>query len=364
MAVVGLSDTSRTPEERLAAGFSAEVAAVVERQPIRELVTVSEPYPLLVERELAGRGAWYEFFPRSEGAVRNHETGEWTSGNFRTAAQRLDAVAAMGFDIIYMPPIHPIGVQHRKGPNNTLIAGPHDPGSPWAIGSKEGGHDAIHPDLGTFEDFDAFVARAGELGLEVALDLALQAAPDHPWVDRAPRMVHHPGGRQHRLRGEPAEEVPGHFPAEFRQRPRRAVQGNPADCAAWVSHGVKIFRVDNPHTKPVWFWEWLIGKVNKKHPDVVFLAEAFTRPAMMHALGRAGFQQSYTYFTWRNTKEELRGVLPGGQPRVAGLLPAELLRQHPGHPHRVPAVRRPGGVQDPCRAGRDGQPALGRVRRL
>ena len=185
-------------------------------------MTVSEPYPLLVERDLAGRGAWYEFFPRSEGAVRNHDTGEWTSGTFRTAAKRLDAVAAMGFDVIYLPPIHPIGVQHRKGPNNTLIAGPHDPGSPWAIGAKEGGHDAIHPDLGTFEDFDAFVARAGELGLEVALDLALQAAPDHPWVQEQPGMVHHPGGRQHRLRREPAEEVPGHLPAQLRQRPRRA----------------------------------------------------------------------------------------------------------------------------------------------
>ena len=192
MAVVGLNDADKTPEERLAAGFSPEVAAVVDRQPIRELVTVSEKYPLLVERELAGRGAWYEFFPRSEGAVRDPATGEWTSGTFRTAAKRLDAVAAMGFDIIYMPPIHPIGIQHRKGPNNTLLAGPHDPGSPWAIGAKEGGHDAIHPDLGTFEDFDAFVARAGELGLEVALDLALQAAPDHPWVAQPPRMVHHP----------------------------------------------------------------------------------------------------------------------------------------------------------------------------
>jgi len=305
MAVVVLSDTSRTPEERLAAGFGADVAAVVERQPIRELVTVSEPYPLLVERTLAGTGAWYEFFPRSEGAVRNHDTGEWTSGNFRTAAQRLDAVAAMGFDIIYMPPIHPIGGQHRKGPNNTLIAGPHDPGSPWAIGSHEGGHDAIHPDLGTFEDFDAFVARAGELGLEVALDLALQAAPDHPWVQSHPEWFTTRVDGTIAYAENPPKKYQDIFPLNFDNDPAGLSNEILRIVMLWVSHGVKVFRVDNPHTKPVWFWEWLIGKVNKKHPDVVFLAEAFTRPAMMHALGRAGFQQSYTYFTWRNTKEEL-----------------------------------------------------------
>lgn len=305
MAVVGLNDTGKTAEERLAAGFSAEVADVIKRQPIREQVTVSEAYPLLVERELAGRGAWYEFFPRSEGAVRNHDTGEWTSGTFRTAARRLDAVAAMGFDIIYMPPIHPIGIQHRKGPNNTLLAGPHDPGSPWAIGAKEGGHDAIHPDLGTFEDFDAFVARAGELGLEVALDLALQAAPDHPWVESHPEWFTTRVDGSIAYAENPPKKYQDIFPLNFDNDPAGLSNEILRIVFLWVSHGVKIFRVDNPHTKPVWFWEWLIAKVNKKHPDVVFLAEAFTRPAMMHALGRAGFQQSYTYFTWRNTKEEL-----------------------------------------------------------
>ena len=268
-------------------------------------MTVSEPYPLLVERALAGCGSWYEFFPRSEGAVRNHATGEWTSGNFRTAAKRLDAVAAMGFDIIYMPPIHPIGIQHRKGPNNTLIAGPHDPGSPWAIGSAEGGHDAIHPDLGTFEDFDAFVARAGELGLEVALDLALQAAPDHPWVQSHPEWFTTRVDGSIAYAENPPKKYQDIFPLNFDNDPAGLSNEILRIVMLWISHGVKVFRVDNPHTKPVWFWEWLIGKVNKKHPDVVFLAEAFTRPAMMHALGRAGFQQSYTYFTWRNTKEEL-----------------------------------------------------------
>ncbi|WGZ79918.1 alpha-1,4-glucan--maltose-1-phosphate maltosyltransferase [Arthrobacter sp. EM1] len=305
MAVVGLNDPSKTAEERLAAGFSPEVFAVIERQPIREQITVSQRYPLLVERELAGRGAWYEFFPRSEGAVRNHETGEWTSGNFRTAAARLDAVADMGFDVIYMPPIHPIGVQHRKGPNNTLLAGPHDPGSPWAIGAAEGGHDAIHPELGTFADFDAFVARAGELGLEVALDLALQAAPDHPWVASNPEWFTTRVDGSIAYAENPPKKYQDIFPLNFDNDPAGLSNEILRIVFLWISHGVKIFRVDNPHTKPVWFWEWLIGKVNKKHPDVVFLAEAFTRPAMMHALGRAGFQQSYSYFTWRNTKEEL-----------------------------------------------------------
>ncbi|SER03489.1 alpha-1,4-glucan--maltose-1-phosphate maltosyltransferase [Arthrobacter sp. OV608] len=300
-----LADRSLSPEERLAAGFSDGVADIVRREPIRELVTVSEQFPLLVERDLAGRGAWYEFFPRSEGAVRNHETGTWTSGNFRTAAKRLDAVAAMGFDVLYMPPIHPIGVQHRKGPNNTLIAGPNDPGSPWAIGAKEGGHDAIHPDLGTFEDFDAFVARANELGLEVALDLALQAAPDHPWVQSNPEWFTTRVDGSIAYAENPPKKYQDIYPLNFDNDPEGLSNEILRIVLLWVSHGVKIFRVDNPHTKPVWFWEWLIAEVNKEVPGVVFLAEAFTRPAMMHALGRAGFQQSYTYFTWRNTKKEI-----------------------------------------------------------
>lgn len=300
-----LADQSLSTEDRLAAGFGHDVAGVVAHQPIRELVTVSEKYPLLVERDRAGRGAWYEFFPRSEGAVKDHITGAWTSGNFRTAARRLDAVAAMGFDVIYMPPIHPIGVQHRKGPNNTLVAGPNDPGSPWAIGAKEGGHDAIHPDLGSFEDFDAFVARANELGLEVALDLALQAAPDHPWVQSHPEWFTTRVDGSIAYAENPPKKYQDIYPLNFDNDPEGLSREILRIVLLWVSHGVKIFRVDNPHTKPVWFWEWLIAEVNKEVPGVVFLAEAFTRPAMMHALGRAGFQQSYTYFTWRNTKKEI-----------------------------------------------------------
>jgi starch synthase (maltosyl-transferring) len=304
-AAAALSDASRPVEERLAAGESAEVLAAVARLPIAELVTESERFPLLVERERAGRGSWYEFFPRSEGAVRNLETGEWTSGTFRTAAERLPAVAAMGFDVLYMPPIHPIGRSFRKGPNNTLTAGPNDPGSPWAIGAPEGGHDAIHPDLGTFEDFDAFVARATELGLEVALDLALQASPDHPWVTEHPEWFTARVDGSIAYAENPPKKYQDIYPLNFDNDPEGLSKEILRIVNLWIDHGVKIFRVDNPHTKPVWFWEWLIGKVGRKNPEVVFLAEAFTRPAMMKALGRAGFQQSYTYFTWRNTREEL-----------------------------------------------------------
>ncbi|WP_028280409.1 alpha-1,4-glucan--maltose-1-phosphate maltosyltransferase [Arthrobacter sp. H5] len=300
-----LSDVERPVEERLAAGESREIRTAIDRDPLRELVTVSREYPVLVEREAAGRGAWYEFFPRSEGATYDPASAEWTSGNFITAAQRLPAVADMGFDVIYLPPIHPIGRTHRKGPNNTLTAGPGDPGSPWAIGAAEGGHDAIHPDLGTFDDFDAFVSRAHELDLEVALDLALQAAPDHPWVTSHPEWFTTRVDGSIAYAENPPKKYQDIFPINFDNDPAGLSREVLRIVLLWVEHGVKIFRVDNPHTKPVAFWEWLIGKVNETHPDVVFLAEAFTRPAMMHALGRAGFQQSYTYFTWRNTKTEL-----------------------------------------------------------
>ncbi|HKU11201.1 MAG TPA: alpha-1,4-glucan--maltose-1-phosphate maltosyltransferase [Sinomonas sp.] len=305
LAADGLADANRAVPERLAAGESGEVLAAIAREPIRELVTSTERYPLLVERDRAGRGAWYEFFPRSEGAWRNSETGEWTSGNFRTAAERLPGVAAMGFDVVYLPPIHPIGVAFRKGPNNSLNAAPGDPGSPWAIGSPDGGHDAIHPDLGSFEDFDAFVARAGELGLEVALDLALQASPDHPWVAQHPEWFTTRVDGSIAYAENPPKKYQDIYPLNFDNDPEGLSHEVLRVVNLWIDHGIKIFRVDNPHTKPVWFWEWLIEKVNEEHGDVVFLAEAFTRPAMMKALGRAGFQQSYSYFTWRNTREEL-----------------------------------------------------------
>ena len=215
----------------------------------------------------------------------------------------------MGFDVIYLPPIHPIGEVNRKGPNNTLDPGPDDPGSPWAIGSKDGGHDAIHPDLGTFDDFDAFVARADELGLEVALDLALQAAPDHPWVTSHPEWFTTRADGTIAYAENPPKKYQDIYPINFDNDPSGICREVLRIVRLWMSHGVRIFRVDNPHTKPVAFWEWLLAEVRATDPDVLFLAEAFTRPAMMRGLGAVGFHQSYTYFTWRNAKWEIEEYL-------------------------------------------------------
>ena len=290
---------------RLALAESTEVLASLAAEPIRSLETLSDSFSINSERKLAGYGAWYEFFPRSEGAIFQAESGTWRSGNFRTAAERLPAVAAMGFDILYMPPIHPIGRAFRKGPNNTLTPGPQDPGSPWAIGAAEGGHDAIHPDLGTMADFEAFVNRANELGLEVAMDLALQAAPDHPWVKAHPEWFTTRADGSIAYAENPPKKYQDIFPINFDNDPEGIYKEVLRVVELWISKGVKVFRVDNPHTKPVNFWEWLIASVNVNHPEVIFLAEAFTRPSMMHSLGKVGFQQSYTYFTWRNHRAEL-----------------------------------------------------------
>lgn len=308
-AVTTLRDTSRSDDERLAAGTSAEVKDVLERLPLRDFVSPSRDYPWLVERKLALTGAWYEFFPRSEGAHFDEETQKWVSGTLRTAAERLPAVADMGFDVVYLTPIHPIGEVNRKGPNNTLTAGPEDPGSPYAIGSKDGGHDAIEPSLGDFDDLDAFVARANELGLEVALDIALQCAPDHPWVTSHPEWFTTRSDGTIAYAENPPKKYQDIYPLNFDNDPagiyaevRRVIQ-------VWIDHGITIFRVDNPHTKPVEFWQWLIADVAKDHPEVIWLAEAFTKPAMMHNLGRIGFQQSYTYYAWRHQPWEIREYL-------------------------------------------------------
>ncbi|WP_206603747.1 alpha-1,4-glucan--maltose-1-phosphate maltosyltransferase [Streptomyces sp. CB03238] len=308
LAVVdALRDQRRSPEDRLAAALGTEAVEALAAHPLRELVTASRPLPLLVERERALFGSWYEMFPRSEGA--RVENGRLVSGTFRTAAERLPAIAAMGFDVVYLPPIHPIGTTHRKGPNNSLTAGPDDVGVPWAIGSPEGGHDAIHPDLGTIEDFDAFVERARELRLEVALDFALQCSPDHPWVKKRPAWFHHRADGSIAYAENPPKKYQDIYPIAFDKDMRGIVRETLRVLRHWMAHGVRIFRVDNPHTKPVVFWEKVIGAINKTDPDVIFLAEAFTRPAMMHTLGAIGFQQSYTYFTWRNTKQELTEYL-------------------------------------------------------
>ncbi|WNZ08597.1 alpha-1,4-glucan--maltose-1-phosphate maltosyltransferase [Streptomyces sp. 11x1] len=298
-AVDALRDTTRPVSARLAAALAPEVDEVLTRHPLRELVTSSEPLPLLVERERALFGSWYEFFPRSEG------TPEQPHGTFRTAAGRLPAIAAMGFDVVYLPPIHPIGTTFRKGRNNTLSPTPDDVGVPWAIGSPEGGHDTVHPDLGTLDDFDFFVAEARALGMEVALDLALQCSPDHPWVHKHPEWFHHRPDGTIAYAENPPKKYQDIYPIAFDADMPGLIAETTRVLRHWMDHGVRIFRVDNPHTKPVVFWEQVIAQINATDPDVIFLAEAFTRPAMMHTLAATGFQQSYTYFTWRNTKQEL-----------------------------------------------------------
>ncbi|MFI7504972.1 alpha-1,4-glucan--maltose-1-phosphate maltosyltransferase [Streptomyces sp. NPDC049687] len=302
-AVGALRDETRPPASRLASALTPEVDAVLSRYPLRELVTSCEPLPLLVERERALFGSWYEFFPRSEGTAENPH------GTFRTAARRLPAIAAMGFDVVYLPPIHPIGTTFRKGRNNTLDATPDDVGVPWAIGSPEGGHDAVHPDLGTIEDFAWFVREAQAAGLEIALDFALQCSPDHPWVHKHPEWFHHRPDGTIAYAENPPKKYQDIYPIAFDADMDGLIAETLRVLRHWMSYGVRIFRVDNPHTKPVVFWERVIADVNRTDPDVVFLAEAFTRPAMMHTLAQIGFQQSYTYFTWRTTKQELTEYL-------------------------------------------------------
>ena len=307
-AVKAVRDKSRPEPVRFSAAVSPAVDEILTERPLRDLVTTEGPYPFFADRERALFGSWYEFFPRSEGAYVD-DNGTVVSGSFTTAADRLPAVAAMGFDVIYLPPIHPIGEVNRKGPNNTLTPGPDDVGSPWAIGSKDGGHDAVHPDLGTIDDFDAFVKRAEELGLEVALDLALQAAPDHPWVRTNPQWFTTRADGTIAYAENPPKKYQDIYPVNFDNDPDGIYREVLRVVRHWLSHGVRIFRVDNPHTKPVEFWQWLLGEVRKTDPDVLFLAEAFTKPPMMRALGTVGFQQSYTYFTWRTAKWEIEQYL-------------------------------------------------------
>ena len=296
-AVAALREKDAAPSERLTASLSDAVAmALVGPQSASDL-TKSATMRIRVDRQIALRGAWYEMFPRSE-------------GGFIGALARLPAIADMGFDIVYLPPIHPIGTSFRKGRNNTLVAGPGDPGSPWAIGSEHGGHDAIHPDLGTEGDLRAFLARAEELGLEVALDYALQCSPDHPWVRDHPEWFHLRPDGSIAYAENPPKRYQDIFPINFwpeKDKDRQALWEACRDLVLhWLGLGIRIFRVDNPHTKPVTFWEWLIPEVMAVDPGVVFLAEAFTRPKMMAKLAEVGFSQSYTYFTWRDTADELR----------------------------------------------------------
>jgi starch synthase (maltosyl-transferring) len=249
-------------------------------------------------------GSWYEFFPRSEGAKLASD-GTVTSGTFKTAELRLPAVAAMGFDILYLPPVHPIGSKFRKGKNNTLSPTATDPGVPWAIGNKEGGHDAINPVLGTMADFENFVKAAKKNGLEVAMDFALQASPDHPWVNEHPEFFTTRPDGSIAYAENPPKKYQDIYPINFDNDYQAIVAETLRILRLWISKGISIFRVDNPHTKPVQFWADVLKTIHTESPDVIFLAEAFTKPSMMHALGKAGFHQSYTYFTWRTSKHEL-----------------------------------------------------------
>ena len=289
--------------ERVGAAFAADVVQLLSRYPLRDMVTRSSMRSVQVDRRRALFGSWYEFFPRSTGGW--DADGNPRHGTFATAAADLPRIAAMGFDVVYLPPIHPIGRVNRKGRNNTLTPGLDDVGSPWAIGSDEGGHDTIHPELGTEADFVKFVAAATDLGLEVALDLALQCAPDHPWAKAHPDWFTVLPDGSIAYAENPPKKYQDIYPVNFDIDPDGIYAAVLDVVRHWISLGVKIFRVDNPHTKPADFWEWLITAVHATDPDVLFLAEAFTRPARLYGLARRGFAQSYTYFTWRTAKWEL-----------------------------------------------------------
>ena len=291
-------------DERVRRAVSPELLSFMARYPDRSCDVESPPLPVRVERERAAVGAWYEMFPRSCAP----EPGR--HGTLRDCEERLDYVASMGFDVVYLPPIHPIGTAHRKGPNNSTKPAPGDPGSPWAIGSSAGGHTSVHPDLGTLADFDRLVARAHALGLEIALDIAFQCSPDHPWVRQHPEWFRWRPDGTIQYAENPPKKYQDIYPLNFETEHWRELFDELLSVFLfWIEHGVTIFRVDNPHTKPFSFWEWVIAEVRARHPETVFLSEAFTRPPVLEQLAKLGFSQSYTYFTWRNTKRELQSYL-------------------------------------------------------
>jgi starch synthase (maltosyl-transferring) len=274
---------------------AAERADLVRREPVLELT---------VDRERALYSTWYELFPRSQAPVPGRH------GTLREAEHRLPELRDLGFDVVYLPPVHPLGTAFKKGKNNALTPGPDDPGSPWAIGGPAGGHAAVEPRLGTIEDFDHFVATANRLGLDVALDFAIQASPDHPWVRKHPQWFRHRPDGTIKYAENPPKKYQDVYPVHFENSDWKALWEALHDVLAfWIAHGVTIFRVDNPHTKPLPFWQWVIERIHESHPEVIFLSEAFTRPKMMKALAKVGFTQSYTYFTWRNTALELTEYL-------------------------------------------------------
>ena len=300
-----LQGAASDPPRLLEVASSAWALDLLCRATLADDEICSEPELVVIaERERARVGAWYELF------VRSQSPDPTRSGTFRDAEQRLLDLHRMGFDVVYLAPIHPIGRTGRKGPNNRLDAGPGDPGSPWAIGSEHGGHTAVEPALGTLEDFDRFTRAAGELGMEIALDFAIQCSPDHPWVREHPDWFYRRPDGSIRYAENPPKKYQDIYPLNFDTPDWKALWEALREVVRfWAGRGVRIFRVDNPHTKPIGFWAWLIESILSEYPDVIFLAEAFTRPPMMQALAKRGFTQSYTYFTWRNTKAELEEYL-------------------------------------------------------
>jgi len=299
----GAEGTRPRKARRVALGrlaLSAELAALMARNAERPFAVTAPELRVVVDRERARLGAWYELFPRSA------STEPGRHGTFRDVEDRLADVAAMGFDVLYLPPIHPIGRAFRKGPNNDPVSGPHDPGSPWAIGAAEGGHKAIHPELGTLEDFRHLVTRAAEVGIEVALDIAFQCAPDHPYATEHPEWFRKRPDGTIQYAENPPKKYQDIYPFDFETAQWRELWDELKSIVDyWIDQGVRIFRVDNPHTKPFDFWEWLIADVKAAHPETIFLAEAFTRPNVLYRIAKVGFTQGYNYFPWRTTKAEL-----------------------------------------------------------
>ena len=305
-----MADQTLSAEDRLAAGDNPTIAALHETHPLRDGISPSQPQRFKVERPKSSFAAWYQFFPRSEGATIDPNTGKIIQGTLKTSMAGLERAAVEGFDIVYLPPVFPIGVTNRKGRNNTLVAGPDDPGSPFGIGSELGGHDTVDPLLGTMDDFKALCQRAHELGLEIALDFALQCSPDHPWVKAHPNWFRHKPDGSIAFAENPPKKYQDIYPIDFNADMPGIEKEVERIMNLWIEAGVTIFRIDNPHTTPVRFWQDVIAAVTKKHPEILFLAEAFTRPGMMRALSYVGFTQSHCYFPWRNTKDELEEYLP------------------------------------------------------
>ena len=305
-----MADQTLSAEDRLAAGDNPTIAALHETHPLRDGISPSQPQRFKVERPKSSFAAWYQFFPRSEGATIDPNTGKIIQGTLKTSMAGLERAAAEGFDIVYLPPVFPIGVTNRKGRNNTLVAGPDDPGSPFGIGSELGGHDTVDPLLGTMDDFKALCQRAHELGLEIALDFALQCSPDHPWVKAHPNWFRHKPDGSIAFAENPPKKYQDIYPIDFNADMPGIEKEVERIMNLWIEAGVTSFRIDNPHTNPVLFWQDVIAAVTKKHPEILFLAEAFTRPGMMRALSYVGFTQSHCYFPWRNTKDELEEYLP------------------------------------------------------